>query len=113
VWHCVFRHLAVAAGELGREAPDAAGLAQRLAGAEVRYRTLADPRSEAASWRAQPWVDLGASAARPLAELLVEWWGRRRQYLPERGLDRELVELAKQLLSEVEWTLPDAVAPAT
>ncbi len=108
----VIRHLAYAAGELARSPGQGDDLEQRFLRAEAVLRSLADagwgrsgfPRL--ADDEPSPSVRLEPSAQVSLVELLADAWRRHGKPFPDRAIDVDMVEAAKQLLRELDWHLP-------
>lgn len=109
---CVIRHLAYASGELARLPgldPDAAA---RYREAEAVLRSLADDEWQGTGleWGGvqgrSPVVVVGAGRVVSLADLLARAWNHHGRRFPNRAIDPEMVEAARQLLQELAWHLP-------
>ena len=103
------RHLAVASTQLARESSTPHDDQIRFASAEARLRAMLGPEGElrGVPSLACPAVALDSGTTVSLADLLIDSCRRYRQPISPSVLDAEIIELAKELLSGLDWTLPN------
>ena len=103
------RHLAVASTQLARESSTPTEAQARFASAEARLRAMLQPEGglRERPLLACPAVALDSGGSVSLADLLLDSCRQYRQPLAPSVLDAEVIELAKELLSGLDWTLPN------
>ena len=108
--HCAARHLAVAASQLSRDGRLPGDVAARFAAAETLFRSQATHPGVLNRGAIQPGpvVMLADGAMVAMNVLFANLCQRDRLWLPKRSIDPDLVLDAKELLTGLEWSLPDA-----
>jgi len=110
---CAVRHLAVAALQLARDAGVSADAAARYAAIESLFRTQAARPGvlQAGPVQPVPFVRLENGGTVSLVTLFIDLCRRNRWQLSKRSIDPNLVLAAREILSGLDWHLPDAPEP--
>jgi hypothetical protein len=108
---CAARHLAVAASQLSRDECLPRDVAARFAAAETRFRSQATNPGVLNRGTVQPGpvVSLSDGATASMSVLFASLCHRDRWWLPKRSIDPDLILAAKELLTGLEWYLPDTM----
>jgi len=106
---CALRHLTVAATRLARQEDLGRRDAARFAAAEARFRSLLGVSGyiPGRPGPAGPVVETEAAGPVSLAALFIEACRRDQARFPISNIDPDLVEAARELLCNMDWSLPD------
>ena len=106
---CALRHLTVAATRLARQDDLGRGDAAHFAAAEARFRSLLEVSG--GIWGRPgplaPVVETEEVGPVSLAALFIEACRRDQAPFPVSNIDPGLVEAARELLCNLDWSLPD------